>query len=422
MIFILVITCIHPSKGFQKGCVYFLIPDIGKILNYKTWLCGINQAIFLLMLGYGKNFLFSSSIKEKDNAYSRSTLTSLIVLFIGIICTFFNCIYAGLIAEELNIDSINQIPFNNSNIPFITILLAIGLMKHSRIFSIFFLFSLIIIGFQSQLLIIKHFSIYLQKKFNKYLTDKTAPLIICFISFIFCIPFTRFQGQFFLEWIDKYITLIPLIFIVFYEIIFIMRKFGIYLLLEIISNKTNIVLPLYIFYFTKYISPIVLSIMMVFAFIYQYEHTLYSSLTKIIEWAILLSPFFIFLIFLIRDCLFAKKSENKRFENILKKGISIGSFQRKRNRKKTEMPLGILNLQTLKFEDERNSSFSYIHKSSKIVSPNSNDTDVNINVKGYSLKPNNTLLPYNVNFIPNSESNSRKPTIEMEFLQKNDKK
>ena len=423
MIFILIITCIHPSKGFKKGCIYFLIPDIGKLLNYKSWLCGINQAIFLLMLGYGKNFLFSSSIKEKDNVYSRATLTSLIILFIGISCTFFNCIYAGLIAEELNIDSINKIPFNNSNIPFITILLAIGLMKHSRIFSIFFLFSLIIIGFQSQLLVIKHFSIYLQKKFNKYLTEKTAPLFLCFISFLFCIPFTRFQGQFFLEWIDKYITIIPLIFIVFYEIIFIMRKFGINILLEIISNKTNIVLPLYIFYFTKYISPAILIIMMVFAFIYQCEHSLYSTFTKIIEWTILLSPFFIFFIFLVRDYLCAKKNEDKKFENIIKYGIANRSFQRKKIRKKTEQPMGILNLTNLKFEDERNSSFTYIPKSSKyLLTNNDNNNVVDINIKGYSLKPNNTLLPDKENYAPISESHSRKPTIEMEFLQKSDKK
>ena len=145
-----------------------------------------NQAIFLLMLGYGKNYLFSSLIKEKDNVYSRSTLTSLIILFIGIFCTFFICVYAGLIAEELNIGNINEIPFNNSDIPFISYLLAIGMMKYSRIFSFLFLFSLIIIGFQSQLLIITNFATYVHKLFPNHLTEKTGPIVFCIISFIFC--------------------------------------------------------------------------------------------------------------------------------------------------------------------------------------------------------------------------------------------
>ena len=231
IIAIVFMACFHPSKGFKKGYVYFLIPNMAKLLHYRPWICGINQAIFLLMLGYGKNYLFSSNIKEKDNVYSRSTLTSIIILFIGLFCTFFNCIYAGLIAEELNINRINEIPFNHSNIPFLSYLLAIGMMKHNRIFSILFLLSLIIIGFQSQLLIIRHFAKFLNKLSPKYLTEKIAPLVLCIISFIFCIPFTRFQGQFFLEWIDKYVSFVPLLFVVLYEIMFIMKKLGINLLL-----------------------------------------------------------------------------------------------------------------------------------------------------------------------------------------------
>ena len=417
MIFILFILCFHPSKGFKKGCVYFLIPKMGKLLEYRPWICGVNQAIFLLMLGYGKNYLFSSSIKEKDNVYSRATLTSLIILFFGIFCTFFDCIYAGLIAEELNIDSINKIPFNNSNIPFISNLLAIGMMKYNRLFSFLFLLSLIIIGFQSQLIVVRNFSHFIHKFLNKYLTEKTAPIVLCFISFIFCIPFTRFQGQFFLEWIDKYISLIPLVFIVFYEIIFIMKKLGINLLLEIISNKTSIVLPLYIFYFTKYISPVVLIIIMVFAFLYQYQHTLNSTITKIMEWTILISPFIIYLIFLLRDCLSKKSGFNKRNENIIKGGLFIDLPKRKKERKKTEYSVKMLNIPMLKYETGRNSSFTYGFRSTKNILSNSNDnikTDLEIN----SIKHNNDNIQNNDNSIIVSERVSRKPTIEMEILHK----
>ena len=417
MILIIFLACIHPSKGFKKGCVYFLIPKFEKLLDYRPWICGINQAIFLLMLGYGKNFLFSSSIKVKDNVYTRSTLTSLVILFVGVFCTFFDCIYAGLIAEELNLDSINKIPFNYSNIPFLTNLLAIGMMKYNRLFSILFLFSLIIIGFQSQLIIINNFSVFLQKLFHRNLNDKTAPALFCFISFILCIPFTRFQGQFFLEWIDKYISLIPLIFIVLYEIMFIMKKLGINLLLEIISNKTNIVLPLYIFYFTKYITPIVLIIMMAFSFLYQYQHTQYSSLTKIIEWTILISPFSIFLFFFIKDCFNRKNIVPKSLENILREEIFSEFPKRKLERKKTEQSAQT-NIPILQKNNKgKISSFNYGHRSSKFVLSDSNE-DLNIEINSILL--NNDLL-LNDNSITVSESNTRKQTIEMEVLNKKNK-
>ena len=312
----------------------FLMPKMGKLLNYKPWIYGINQAIFLLMLGNGKNMLFSSTIKENDNVYSRSTLTSLLVLFLGVFCTFFSCIYAGLIAEELNLDNIDDIPFNNSNLPFVTYLLALGIMRHNRLFSIIFLLSLIIIGYQTLYLLLMNISSFLQKLFDNYLNYYTAPLLLCFINFILCIPYTRFQGQFFLEWIDKYISFLPLIFIVLYEIILINDKIGINLLLEIISNKTGIVLPLYIFYFTKYIAPFVLIFMIIFAFYYQFNNKQNSIITTLIEWILLLSPFIILFIFFIRDLKNEKYGSLKKLENnILKDQISINFPQRKNERR-----------------------------------------------------------------------------------------
>ena len=54
--------------------------------------------------------------------------------------------------------------------------------------------------------------------FDKYLNNYTSPLLICSINFILCIPYTKYQGQFFLELIDRYISFLPIVFIVLYEI------------------------------------------------------------------------------------------------------------------------------------------------------------------------------------------------------------
>jgi hypothetical protein len=321
-----------------------------------------------------------------------------------------------LIAEELNIDLINNIPFNNSNIPFISNLLAIGLIKHNRIVSILFLLSLIIIGFQSQYLMVKNFSTFIQKISSNYLTPIITPIILCTISFIFCIPFTRFQGQFFLEWIDKYISIIPLVFIVLYEIIFIMRKLGINLLMEIISNKTNIILPLYIFYFTKYITPLVLIAMMAFALIYQYENTQYSTLTKVIEWFFLLSPFIFFILFFIRDFTSQKNNKyiNKKDDNILKNDIF--GFKRKNSRKKTHRYEKALKLPLERSNTKMNSSFTYGYRGNKYMFSDSLNNLKN-DVDNKSVMPN-FYLDNNDTSISITENNTRKPTIEMEVLNK----
>ena len=420
IILLIFLSCIHPRIGFIQGCMYFLIPKMEKLLNYKPWFYGINQAIFLLMLGNGKNLLFSSTIKENDNVYSRSTLTSLLVLFLGIFCSFFSCIYAGLIAEELNLDDINEIPFNNSNLPFVTYLLALGMMKHNRFFSIIFLLSLIIIGFQTLYLLVMNLSNFLLRAFDKYLNHYTAPLLLCSINFFLCIPYTRSQGQFFLEWIDKYISFLPLIFIVLYEILLINDKMGINLLLEIISNKTGIVLPLYIFYFTKYITPFVLVIMILFAFFYQCNNKQNSIITTLVEWILLLSPFIIFLVFFIRDWKNEKYGNFKKIEdNILKNEISVNFPKRKNERKGTEM---VVNLQNNDHNKRtRNASFSNRTRKERYILSDEGDNSSE-EIDSTFMKPNDDAR-YSMDYHSVNISNNatRKPTIEMEYINKNEK-
>ena len=419
IILIIFLACIHPRKGFLQGCIYFLIPKTEKLLNYKPWFCGINQAIFLLMLGNGKNLLFSSTIKENDNVYSRSTLTSLLVLFLGIFCTFFSCIYAGLIAEELNLDNIDEIPFNNSNLPFLTYLLALGMMKYNRFFSLIFLLSLIIIGFHTLYLLVMNLSNCLLKAFDKYLNYYTAPLLLCIINFLLCIPYTRFQGQFFLEWIDKYISFLPIMFIVLYEILLINDKMGINLLLEIISNKTGIVLPLYIFYFTKYITPFVLILMIMFAFFYQFNNKQNSIITTLIAWLILLSPFIILLFFFIRDWKNEKYGKFKKFEdNILKNEIYANFPKRKNKRKGTEM---VVNLQNDHYKKARNTSFSNKTRKDKYILSDDDD-NLSDEIENTLIKPND-YVRYSLDNNSGNVSHiiTPKPSIEMETINKTEK-
>ena len=162
--------------------------------------------------------------------------------------------------------------------------------------------------------------------------------------------------------------------------------------------------------------------MMAMAFLYQYQNTQYSTLTKVIEWLILLSPFIIFLIFLIRDCLSKKDRNGKNFENILKNGLFKGIPKRKKERKRTQQPEGMINIPSLKNEFGRNSSFTYGYRSSKYVFSNSND-DLHNAINNNSLRQNKEYLFNNDNNsnIP-SEGITRRPTIEMEMIRSYTKK
>jgi hypothetical protein len=195
-----------------------------------------------------------------------------------------------------------------------------------------------------------------------------------------------------------------------------MQKFGITLLLEIISNKTNIVLPLYIFYFTKYITPYVLFFAMLLSFKYQYDNTQYSTLTKIIEWIIFICPFIVFTSFYIKDILSKKETIIKNGDNIIRRGLFNKFPIRSDKRKKTEIASLPLMFNFGKKDSDRKSSFTYGHRSSKYaISSDDDGTENNSTIRQkFDLVLNNDNAS---NFI--SEYNSRKPTIEMEVINKN---
>ena len=313
LIFILFFSCFTITKGFSQGFLFFLVPKVNKILDHKTWIFGINQAIFVLMLGTGKNYICSKENAESENIYFRSTFSALIILLTGLFSTFITCIYAGVIAEELDIDNIQEIPINNLRFSIVSYLVALGTMKYSRILSILFLFFLTIVGIQTQYFVLNIYTDELQKLSPKYFNEQTAPMIFCLFSFLFCLTFDRLKGQFFLEWIDKNITMVPLMVVVLLEIIIIMTHFGIYLLRELIANKTNIVLPLYVFYFTKFITPFVLIFVLILVFFHNYNNPSNSISTKITRYFIFLSPFVIIIFFFLKNC-FIKNDENVLFE------------------------------------------------------------------------------------------------------------
>ena len=194
---------------------------------------------------------------------------------------------------------------------------------------------------------------------------------------------------------------------------------GINLLLEIISNKTGIVLPLYIFYFTKYITPFVLVIMILFAFFYQCNYKQNSIITTLIEWILLLSPFIIFLIFFIRDWKNEKYGNFKKTEdNILKYEISVNFPKRKNERKGTEM---VVNLQNDHNKRTRNASFSNRTRKEKYILSDEGD-NLSEEIESTFIKPgDDNRYSMDCNSVNISNNFTRKPTIEMEYINKNEK-
>ena len=107
---------------------------------------------------------------------------------------------------------------------------------------------------------------YLYDNFLKtYFTRTNCSIFICFLGFILGLPFVTNGGFYLFELVDNYATLISLFTILLMQAYMTSYYIGIEVVQEIIANKTGKVIPQYVFFSIKYISPVAISVLIFFS-------------------------------------------------------------------------------------------------------------------------------------------------------------
>lgn len=258
----------------------------------------------------GSNILFSSKKTENEDIYKRSYYIGFTVLLMGICCIFINCIYFGFISQELTVD-IKDLPFNQASLSFIVYPLAIGMMTYSNLWSFLFFGMTILISLQTQMIIFESLSLFISNTITRnYLSLRNSNLLLCVVGFACAIPFVTHNGFFLLEWVDRYCSMIPLFVVVLIEAYTIMKHIGMRALREIIANKTGKIIPGYVLVSFGIISPLTISCLIFFAFLYHLANQPQNLFYWIIQWTFMVLPFVIII------SLYIKMKNNETKKNL----------------------------------------------------------------------------------------------------------
>ena len=173
-------------------------------------------------------------------------------------------------------------------------------MNLSHLWSILFFLTMILTNILNQILqmdsLAKYFMTHI---FQNKISFNNCYLIICLIGFIIGIPFITDNGFFLLQWIDLYITMVPICTIIIMEIFTTTKNLKINILKEIIANTTGYVIPGYIFFSVSFIAPILMIIMIVLAFYYHLSNIPNWKIISLLQWAIMLLHFILIIFFII---------------------------------------------------------------------------------------------------------------------------
>ena len=326
-IIILLIHSLYLPYGLNEGFLYFLIPNFKEIFNFKIWLFSINQCLFLLNIGYINNLLndnkkiqinnnknnnsfFNNYIKLNNennnyNIYKHSSIKAFSIVLISILYTLLNSFYNGFISYQMNIKILDFVPFDNFLYPlFITYQISLGSFKHCNLFSFIFFISNFYILIKIQIIIINNLIYFIKLenifKNNNYFYNNIN-IIFCFISFLFGIIFVTNNGYILIKYLDKYITLIPILFIIVFELYFCINKVKIHNLIEIIANKTGFIFPGYVFFSLNYIAPIFILFFFILSFIYHLINLSSNFIIFLIQWIITIGPALIIIFEIVKN-------------------------------------------------------------------------------------------------------------------------
>lgn len=100
----------------------------------------------------------------------------------------------------------------------------------------------------------------------KYFTRTNCSVIICVVGFICGLPFITNGGIYLFELVDRYASLISGFTISFFEAYIVTKYIDLDVMQEIVANKTKKIIPGYVLFSIKYISPVVHGLLILFSF------------------------------------------------------------------------------------------------------------------------------------------------------------
>ncbi|XP_054717827.1 sodium- and chloride-dependent glycine transporter 2-like [Uloborus diversus] len=279
-------------NGASSGLKYFFIPEWGKLLDIKVWKAAVEQLLFSLSLGWGSLIVYASYNKF-DNTLQRDALfVSLLDFATSLLAGIVIFAVLGNLAHEMNVD-ISKVAKQGQGLAFVTYPEALARLPVPQLWSILFFFMLFLLAIDSE------FS-YLENVFTAIYDEfphlKSKRVIItfscCMLFFLLGLPNVTQGGQYVLNLMDRYGGGYAGIFVATFEISFIMWGYGAERFADDLEFMLGFRPGLYWRLCWKYISPVVLWVVLIYSFftheVITYGNVPYPMWAEYVGWALIM--------------------------------------------------------------------------------------------------------------------------------------
>ncbi|MCX6647592.1 MAG: sodium-dependent transporter [bacterium] len=261
--------------GAMDGIRMYLTPDWSALLKPSVWGAAYGQIFFTLSVGFGVMSAYASFRPRKSDITNNSFITGLSNSGVEFFAGFAVFAVAGYMATimQVPVTGVEEagLKISGPGLAFITYASAIAkLPALQQLFGVLFFVMLFSLGIDSAFSLTEAASVALadKLKFNRLKVN----IVLCIIGFFGGIIFTSGAGFYWLDIVDNWMNQWGLVIVSFLECVFLGWFFNIKWLQETIDKYGEIKTGKLWIVMIKYVTPIILGIIIVTTFIQEVQH------------------------------------------------------------------------------------------------------------------------------------------------------
>jgi len=255
--------------GAMEGISYYLTPDFSRLGDVNVWLAAYAQVFFSFSLAQGIMITYASFLKKKSDLTNNAFIVALADAGTSFLAGFTVFSVVGYLSFQhgTGIEALGT-QIGGPNLVFITYPTAISLLPFAAMFfGLIFFIALLTFGIDSAFSMIEPISASANNKWR--LSKAKATGIMCILGFFLSLIFATGGGLYLIDIIDAFIADFGMVTIGLLECLIFGWLYKIHKLRKHANETSDIMLGRWWEVLIKYVIPIILATLLVFAVIHN---------------------------------------------------------------------------------------------------------------------------------------------------------
>lgn len=264
ILFVLIFLVVFSLDGSKVAMSLIVRPNWSSLLNYHVWLLAFTQVISTLLLGQAVSSSFASYLNEDDSKLRLVDSAWVVALVSFAFQILFTLIVFGLLGAMIEVNSTVNTNFVDCfNLLFVLIPTAFNtIVKWGWLIGFAFFLLLFIMGLTTAIALIEPFVSSATEKFG--ISRAKSLRYICLIGIFTSLVFTTGMGQYLIAVVSEFLMKFAILLAILFEVVIIGWVYGADRLMNTLNEGSFIKADSFWIIFIKFVTPIVLIILIVF--------------------------------------------------------------------------------------------------------------------------------------------------------------